>query len=110
MGDVTGSGSQNTGSGSQNVKMVYLGRKICLTEFFYKRERGPGPSVTAGVPIFVTQRNNVTDVLLGLLPGGLDGLGSRGLVLCRRGLRFHRVCRIAGRTERLEQWQVDLVV
>ena len=84
-----------------------LPERVC-----YKRERGPGPSVTAGVPIFflVTQRNNVTVVLLGLLPGGLDGPGSRGLVLCRRGLRFHRVCRIAGRTERLEQWKVDLVV
>ena len=31
-------------------------RRTCLTEF-YKRERGPGPSVTAGVPVFVTQRN-----------------------------------------------------
>ena len=33
MGDVTGSGSENTGSGSQNVKMFYLVRKICLSEF-----------------------------------------------------------------------------
>ena len=28
-------------------------RKICLTEFFYMRERGPGPSVTAGVSCFL---------------------------------------------------------
>ena len=34
IGDVTGSGSQNSGSGSQNVKMFYLVRKICLSEFF----------------------------------------------------------------------------
>ena len=109
MGDVTGSGSENTGSGSQNVKMFYLVRKICLSEFL-QAGTWARTECHGGRPIFVTQRNNVTDVLLGLLPGGRDGLGSRGPVLCRRGLRFHRVCRIVGRTERLEQWQVDLVV
>ena len=45
----------DTGSGSKNVNFFFIllfgieKRKICLTEF-YKRERGPEPSVTAGVP------------------------------------------------------------
>ena len=85
----------------------------CLTEC-YKRERGPGPSVTAGVPIFfVTQRKqnktNVTDVLLGL-PADRDGPCPTSLVLHRIGHSFHRGCGIAGRIERLEQWWVDLDV
>ena len=113
LGKGAGSGSQNSGSGSKNVKFL-LGEENLPERVCYKRERGPGPSVTAGVPIFFflchTIKANVMVVLLGLLPGGRDGPGSRGLVLYRRGLRFHRVCRIAERTERLEQWQVDLVV
>ena len=86
-------------------------RKIGLTEV-YMRERGPGPSVTAGVPFFVTQRNkrnNVTDVLLWVAMV-LDGPSSIGAVLCRRGQSLHRVCGIAGRTEQLEQWWVDFDV
>ena len=93
----------------------------------YKRERGPGPSVTAGVPFFflshnkchrieksVTQQKqnkqiNVTDVLLGL-PAGRDGPCPIGAVLHRIRHSFRRECRIAGRTERLEQWWVDLDV
>ena len=49
---------QKTGSGSKmsNFLLFYFAqkkRKICLTEFFYRRERGPGPSVTAGVSCFL---------------------------------------------------------
>ena len=66
-----------------------------------------------GRPIFVTQRNktktNVTDVLLGL-PVGRDGPCPTTAVLHRISHSFHRGCRIAGRTERLEQWWVDLDV
>ena len=41
---------QKTGSGS---KMFILFMRNCLTERFYMRERGPGPSVTAGVSCFL---------------------------------------------------------
>ena len=93
----------------------------------YKRERGPGPSVTVGVPFLshnkchrieksVTQqkqtkqtKTNVTDVLLGL-PADRDGPCPTSLVLHRISHSFHRGCRIVRRTERLEQWWVDLDV
>ena len=39
-----------SGTGSKNVKKFYFARKNGLTERFYRRERGPGLSVTAGVP------------------------------------------------------------
>ena len=83
----------------------------------YKRERGPGPSVT-GVPFFfffgkrVTQQNkqnNVTDVLLGL-PAVRDGPCPTTSVLRRISHSFHRGCRIVGRIERLGRWRVDLGV
>ena len=55
-------------------KKNFIG-KICLSEF-YRRERRPGPSVTAGVPLSQneqkTKQNNVTVVLLGL-PAVRDG-------------------------------------
>ena len=83
-------------------KMFFNCGKSAWTER-YKRERGPGPSATAGVPFIFT------DVLLGI-PAGRDGPCPTTAVLRRISHSFHRGCRIAGRIEWLGRWWVDLDV
>ena len=82
LGKGAGSGSQNSGSGSKNVKFL-LGEENLPERVCYKRERGPGPSVTAGVPIFFlchTIKANVTWILLAIhgpiVPAILGRIGS----------------------------------
>ena len=48
----------------------------CLTEC-YKRERGPGPSVTAGVPIFCHTTKQMSRSSLGLISVGIGLEGGR---------------------------------
>ena len=54
------SGSQKTPEAEVKMSKFLFGEENLPERVFYKRERGPGPSVTAGVPFFLSHNETMS--------------------------------------------------